>query len=88
MACFACAGKRDDCPHCGGEGYLYLYRCPNKVGREYDDLVELLIRAHAGLWPVAGGSLDQTREFMLAYERFAGEVPVIAEVIAERERDK
>lgn len=64
-----------DCPGCGGKGCdacdrgkIKIETCPmQRIGRQENDLIRAARAAREShLWPVAGGSLDQTVAFTTA----------------------
>jgi len=65
IECPTCSGLSDDCEACGGTGTFSLDRCPKDyVGNEIAEAVRLADYANGGMWPVAGGLLDQSAQFV------------------------
>lgn len=62
------------CRQCGQEGRIEITDCPHKrVPRETDELIQLCEFARHGNLPVSGGTLDQTRWFLDAYQFYLAE---------------
>ncbi len=66
LTCVSCNGR--GCESCRGTGQTRLTRCPKEVmtplTSELFEYAETVRRS--GLWPVAGGSLEQTPAFLTA----------------------
>ena len=63
------------CEVCDGEGREMIYRCPRAlVEREYVELLPYLLFANEGQWPVAGGMLEQSPQFIRAVMEYRREL--------------
>ena len=69
MECFIC-GERG-CDNCNDTGEILIADCPlNVIPVETWDMIELAELYEKGLPPIAGGSLDQLRAFVVAFRIF------------------
>ena len=66
------------CSACEGRGYRALRRCPSQI---LPPNIQLTIRysalAKEGMWPAAGGALDQSQSFLDAHAVILGEIAEI-----------
>lgn len=69
--CPSCASEpriRGDCATCLGSGVRAYQTCPlRSVSAEIWHIIEAVRLAQAGMWPVAGGLLDQCESFIEAF---------------------
>jgi len=73
MRCISCDGS--GCPACGDLGVLRITDCPLLlIGREVWEFVEFAKLYEKGLPPVAGGALDQAKNFIDAVSFYFDEV--------------
>jgi len=65
MACIACGGS--GCSECNKEGRIDITGCPLEIiDNEVWEVIEYAELYEKGLPPVAGGALDQARNFIEA----------------------
>lgn len=63
MACPGC--EEAGCDLCDGRGYFDLTDCPQRyVGREMTEAINMAGMCGNGVWPGAGGILDQSAWFV------------------------
>lgn len=76
MPCMSCDRDTLDCSTCHGDGFTRLYECPrNMVTTEIFEGVRSALRAKVySIWPVTGGSQDQSRAFMQLFDVVSDEV--------------
>ena len=76
LPCMSCDGDTLDCSACHGAGFTGLHECPRKmVNTEIFEGVMSALRAKVyNIWPVAGGSQDQSRAFMQLFDVVSDEV--------------
>lgn len=75
IPCVECGGKAVEgtpaCEACDGRGHTELHDCPGTlVTPEVELFLDLAGFAEKGAWPRAGGTLDQTRSFLVAYRLY------------------
>tara|TARA_R100000951_G_scaffold104542_1_gene97754 strand:+ start:162 stop:425 length:264 start_codon:yes stop_codon:yes gene_type:complete len=72
----SCDGNTLDCNRCHGDTFVKLHDCPRKVvDAESFEGVRAAIRAKVyNIWPVAGGSQDQSRAFMQLFDVVSDEI--------------
>lgn len=74
FACVACGGR--GCEACDDTGVWHVNECPQKMlDSETLATLDAVEMARAGLWPVGGGSLDQTEWFAEAFRYVGREMP-------------
>lgn len=68
------------CARCNGLGWTSLRRCPHTVcGVKERSMIRYAALAKTGVWPSAGGALDQTQSFLDGYAIVVGEIASIEE---------
>lgn len=71
--CVSCGGR--GCEKCNDTGVWTFDGCPHEIiERKTWTTLHLIDLATDGLWPMAGGSLDQTEWFMKAFSYMAREM--------------
>ena len=81
----ATAEHQIECPECSGSGCQaceqrgsFAFRgCPQKEAGPVGDVIRMIELAESGLWPVAGGSLDQSQWFADAVRQYRMDVETI-----------
>lgn len=68
IECVDCDGA--GCEACNGSGLHAIEDCPQDCVRDLSDFFLLCDLCEAGMSPSGGGSLDQSRWFLLAYQRW------------------
>lgn len=82
VSCSSCGG--DGCGRCGtDDGWVAVYRCPKKLVEDRPDVVRAYNACRQyldhGALPVAGGTTNQTAQFMIALRIFQHEHGLIME---------
>lgn len=89
IPCMSCDGNDADCSACHGDTFIELHDCPRKVvDAEVLEGVRSALRAKVyNIWPVAGGTQDQSRSFVQLFDVVSDEVSRIeADEMKKRER--
>lgn len=86
----ACPGCNEaGCESCGDTGYFNLTECPQRyVGGELTEAINMAGMCGGGLWPVAGGLLDQSAWFVDLWQQLQSEQNKIDQMKASGWRDQ
>ena len=85
MTCPRCMGATETCDRCGGVGSIDATRCPQSyMTPEINDALGAIPFTRQGVWPAAGGLLDQSASFVACVKLFEGEVATIQRREMER----
>jgi len=76
IPCFTCGGEDTNCSICHGSNIHNVYHCPRKFVKEtHFEIVRTAARAkNFKIWPIVGGSLDQSRSFIQAFDLIVNEI--------------
>ena len=75
-----CSSCSKGCDRCHQTGFLSLRRCPIKtIPNRINEVIRYSSLAKSGLWPEAGGSLDQAQSFLDAHTVIQNEITRIEE---------
>ena len=76
IPCMSCDGSDPECSACDGELFIGLHDCPRKVvDTEILESVRSALRAKVyNIWPVAGGTQNQSRAFVQLFDVVSDEV--------------
>ena len=79
IPCFTCGGDDENCNQCNGSNINDVFHCPRKFVTEiHFECVRMASRSkNFKLWPILGGSLDQSRSFIQAFDLIVDEISKI-----------
>lgn len=78
IQCIRCEGTARNCRSCNGSGYIAVRECPMKyVGNKMIEAANLATFCKSGVFPVAGGLLDQAAWFVAFVQKLKAETSKI-----------